>query len=101
MKTLYKIKMRKAFSRGLRGMPNNVPGFLGRIFHRIGRHVAKGVELNYVKVEDLTSWTPQAVAVRLSWPFLNEITAIHENKVYTVDLAVFFYDFQSVKHLIK
>ena len=101
MKTLYKKQMRKAFSRGLRGMPNNVPGFLGSIFHRSGKNVAKGGELDYVKVEDTATWSKLALRLRYVWTYPHKFSVIHSGKCYTLDLKVFFYDFVSVKDHIK
>jgi hypothetical protein len=103
MKTLYKKQMRKAFSRGLRGMPNNVPGQLGKIFHRIGKQVAKGVELDYVKVEDTAAWSNLAISL-LRWCYhdsKHEVSVLHGSKFYTLDLTVFFWDFNSIKDRIK
>jgi hypothetical protein len=100
MKILYKKQMRKAFSRGLRGMPNNAPGFLGRIFHRIGKKIAKGGELDYVKVDDCSSWSKLALRLHRFWP-QHRLVVIHSGKCYTLDLTVFFHDYDSVKDHIK
>ena len=101
MKTIYKKQLRKAFSRGLRGKSNNVPGVFGRLFYRIGKETAKGVELAYVKVEDVSTWSNLARSLLLLWPRPHEFTVIHSSKVYTVDLSVFFYDFESIEGLFK
>ena len=98
---IYKKQLRKALSRGLRGKSNNVPGVFGRLFYRIGKDTAKGVELAYVKVEDCSNWSNLATRLLLLWPRPHEFTVIHSSKVYTVDLSVFFYDFDSVKDHIK
>jgi hypothetical protein len=101
MKTLYKTQMRKAFSRGLRGKTNNVPGTFGKIFHRIGKDLANGVELEYAKVVDVSTWSKMAIRLRLVWPYIGKLSVIDGSKIYTVDLRVFFYDFDSVKDHIK
>jgi hypothetical protein len=101
MKTLYKKQMRKAFSRGLRGKTNNVPGFYGYVFHSIGKDIAKGVELDYVKVEDTATWSKLALRLRYVWTSLHKFSVIHSGKCYTLDLRVFFHDYDSVKDRIK
>lgn len=89
-------QLKKAFSRGLRGKTNNVPGFYGRIFHRIGVDAANGVELDYVKVEDCSQWTRMQVAMRKQWPYHFKISVIHDNKSYLIDLKTFFYAEESL-----
>ena len=101
MKTIYKKQLRKALSRGLRGQTNNVPGLFGRAFHRIGRDIAKDIELDYAKTEDCSTWSKLAISLRLVWTYHHELTVIHGSKIYTVDLSAYFYDFDSVKDLIK
>ena len=97
---IYKKQLRKALSRGLRGQTNNVPGTLGEIFHRIGKKIAKGGELDYVKVEDCSSWSKLVIRLYCLWP-AHRLVVIHSGKCYTLDLRVFFYDFDSVKDHIK
>jgi hypothetical protein len=98
---VYKKQLRKALSRGLRGQTNNVPGVFGRLFYRIGKDTAKGVELAYVKVEDFSNWSNLGIRLLLLWPRPHEFTVIHGSKVYTVDLSTYFYDFDSIKDHIK
>jgi hypothetical protein len=98
---IYRKQLRKALSRGLRGQANNVPGVFGRLFYRIGKDTAKGVELAYVKVEDFSNWSNLGIRLLLLWPRPHEFTVIHGSKVYTVDLSILFYDFDSVKDRIK
>lgn len=98
---IYKKQLKKAFSRGLRGKTNNVPGFMGQIFHRVGWLVSEGVELDYVKVEDCSQWSSLKLQLLKAWPSESKISVIHDNKAYSADLDVFFYDFASVKEDIK
>jgi hypothetical protein len=98
---IYKKQLRKALSRGLRGQTNNVPGTYGEIFHRIGKDIANGVELEYVKVEDTATWSNLAISLIRVWQQPHRLVVIHGNKCYTLDLKVFFYDCESIKGRIK
>jgi hypothetical protein len=98
---VYKKQLRKALSRGLRGKSNNVPGVFGRWFYLIGKDSAKGVELAYVRVEDVSTWSDPATRLRLFWPYHHKLTVIHGSKVYTADLSAYFYDFESIESLFK
>ena len=98
---IYRKQLRKAFSRGLRGKSNNVPGMFGRLLYTTGKDSAKGVELAHVKIVDVSTWSKLAISLRLVWPYHHKLTVIHGSKVYTVDLSAYFYDFDSVKDRIK
>jgi hypothetical protein len=98
---VYKKQLRKAFSRGLRGKSNNVPGVFGRLFYTIGKDSAIGVPPASVKIEDRSSWSNLAIRLLLLWPRPHEFTVVHGSKVYTVDLSAFLYDFDSIKDHIK
>jgi hypothetical protein len=98
---VYKKQLRKAFSRGLRGKSNNVPGVFGRLFYTIGKDSARGVAPPFVKVEDVSTWSKLSLRLRLVWPYPHKFTVIHGSKVYTVDLSTYFYDFESIESLFK
>jgi hypothetical protein len=88
--TIYKKQLRKALSRGLRGKTNNVPGFYGRVFHRIGVDAAKGeFDTDYCSFHKFDTLDELGIAIE------------YGDTYFVLDLAAFFYGLEYLKESLK
>jgi hypothetical protein len=87
---IYKKQLRKALSRGLRGKTNNVPGFYGSVFHRIGSNAAKGkFDTDFCRFHKFDTLDEYAIAIE------------YGDTYFVLDLKPFFYDSEYLKANLK